>query len=241
MPTGHHLLWGAGYRRTRDTNEPSPAVLSSRPTRTLSWTNACSSQHESQATKALHLTLGAKAERNDYTGIELLPTARLSYQHSPAGTHLAGAVARGARPGAARPRLLLPGRAAVRDQRRPQFRVGGRQGAGDRAPRLCDGRHSRIRSPHSTSATTGCAAAARRADAGWSNQIEGHVNGLEGWASWQATRAWRLSAGFLQLRKHLRSTRGTPDPGGVANLGNDPRHQWTLRSSLTSARAASST
>ena len=64
------------------------------------------------------------------------------------------------------------------------------------------------------------------------NQIEGDVSGLEGWANWQATPAWRLSAGFLELRKHLDSTRGTPDPGGVANLGNDPRHQWTLRSSL---------
>ena len=64
------------------------------------------------------------------------------------------------------------------------------------------------------------------------NQIGGHVNGLEGWASWQAARSWRLSAGLLQLDKHLASTRGTPDPGGVANLGNDPRRQWNLRSTL---------
>jgi iron complex outermembrane receptor protein len=68
------------------------------------------------------------------------------------------------------------------------------------------------------------------------NQIEGSVSGLEGWASWQVTEPWRLGAGIVQLGKHLGSTRGTPDPAGVANLGNDPRRQWQLRSSLNLGR-----
>jgi iron complex outermembrane receptor protein len=34
------------------------------------------------------------------------------------------------------------------------------------------------------------------------------------------------------MRGHFHSTRGTPDPAGIASLGNDPRHQWHLRSSL---------
>jgi len=64
------------------------------------------------------------------------------------------------------------------------------------------------------------------------NQIEGSVGGIEAWTTWQATQAWRLSAGLLELREHLHSTRSVPDPSGVANLGNDPKQQWSLRSSL---------
>jgi iron complex outermembrane receptor protein len=66
------------------------------------------------------------------------------------------------------------------------------------------------------------------------NRIEGPVYGVEGWAAWQVTRAWRLSGGATALRKRLRLEPGSTDPVGTRNpqLANDPGHQWMLRSSL---------
>src|SRR5690606_3209315 len=58
-------------------------------------------------------------------------------------------------------------------------------------------------------------------------------HGVEGWASWQVTPAWRLSGGFTTLSKSLAFERGAlPDTVGVQNptLHNDPDHQWMLRS-----------
>lgn len=40
---------------------------------------------------ALHLTLGARVERNDYTGAHLLPTLRMAWAASPTQTVWAGA------------------------------------------------------------------------------------------------------------------------------------------------------
>jgi iron complex outermembrane receptor protein len=62
------------------------------------------------------------------------------------------------------------------------------------------------------------------------NMLEGTTNGLEAWGAFQATRDWRLSAGvtFLQESFHLKP--GSTDPIGAPNLGNDPKHQWNLRS-----------
>jgi iron complex outermembrane receptor protein len=65
-----------------------------------------------------------------------------------------------------------------------------------------------------------------------SNQIEGAANGLEAWAQWQVARDWRLTAGYLGLRKNLRFSSGYTDATSIPNLGNDPRQQWSLRSSV---------
>ncbi len=64
------------------------------------------------------------------------------------------------------------------------------------------------------------------------NRISGFENGIEAWATWQAGRAWRLSGGFSTLRQHLGIDPGSRDPVGPIALGNDPDHQWMLRSSF---------
>jgi iron complex outermembrane receptor protein len=62
--------------------------------------------------------------------------------------------------------------------------------------------------------------------------IDGTSAGLEAWASWQAAPNWRLTAGCDLLREHLHVEAGSTDPVGPSALGNDPRAQWSLRSSL---------
>jgi iron complex outermembrane receptor protein len=63
------------------------------------------------------------------------------------------------------------------------------------------------------------------------NEMEGRTTGLEAWGSLQAGATWRLSAGALLLDQSLKLKPGSGDVAGTAAAGNDPEHQWMLRSS----------
>jgi iron complex outermembrane receptor protein len=229
MPRGQQLLWGAGYRRTRDANDASPPVVFIPGVRTLSWTSLFV-QHDLELGEKTQLTLGAKAERNDYTGVEFLPNARLAYKHS-ADALTWTALSRAVRAPARLDREFF-------SPSRPPFAINGGPEFQSEVANVLEIGHRGFAQPGISYSITAFQQRYTHLRSGSPppvtliNQIEGHVNGVEGWAAWQATDAWRLSAGFLTLRKHLQSTRGTPDPAGVASLGNDPSHQWNLRSSL---------
>src|SRR5207237_5363023 len=63
------------------------------------------------------------------------------------------------------------------------------------------------------------------------NGAQGHTYGLEAWGSYQPSERWRLDAGLNLLRERLGFSAGSRDPGSAAALaGNDPPHQWQLRS-----------
>ncbi|HLX23451.1 MAG TPA: TonB-dependent receptor, partial [Usitatibacter sp.] len=64
------------------------------------------------------------------------------------------------------------------------------------------------------------------------NMIDGHATGIDAWGSWQVIPAWRLSAGLTTLNQHLRIEAGSTDPTGPSALGNDPRYQAMVRSSV---------
>jgi iron complex outermembrane recepter protein len=229
MPAGQQLLWGAGYRQTEGSNDSAPVVVFNPAEKSLHWASVFV-QHDLHFADKWQLTLGAKAEHNDYTGVEFLPNAKLSYKHSPtaltwtAASRAVRAPARLDREffSPATPPFVINGGPNFQSEVANVFEIGHR---GYAAPGVSYSitaftqRYGRLRSGSAPPITV-------------VNQIEGNVNGVEGWATWQATQAWRLSAGFTELRKHLQSTRGTPDPAGIASLGNDPRHQWHLRSSL---------
>ncbi|MES2185078.1 MAG: TonB-dependent receptor [Pseudomonadota bacterium] len=233
LDDGQKLLWGVGHRSTRDQNDPSAQVAFIPADRRLSWTNVFA-QYERPLTEAVKLTLGAKAERNDYTGMEYLPSARLSWKHSEQNMSWA-ALSRAVRaPARLDKELFFPGNAP--------FAVNGGPAFQSEVANVLEIGHRGYAAPGISYSITAFTQRYERLRSATPpplmlvNQIQGNVNGVEGWASWQVNPAWRLSAGMLQLREHLASTRGTPDPTAVAALGNDPRHQWSLRSSLDLGR-----
>src|SRR5690606_5835392 len=63
------------------------------------------------------------------------------------------------------------------------------------------------------------------------NMIEGNIEGIEAWATWQPLDQWSLSGGYTALRQDLEVKPGSEDPVGPSALGNDPDYQWMLRSS----------
>jgi iron complex outermembrane receptor protein len=61
--------------------------------------------------------------------------------------------------------------------------------------------------------------------------LVGHSTGAELGAEWLVLPAWRLRAGYTELRVESRPQKGLPDrPGNGRNIANDPQRQGLLRS-----------
>jgi iron complex outermembrane recepter protein len=230
----HRLMWGAGHREAKDRADTSVLVTFKPTERHLRWTNAFV-QDEIAMSERVLLTLGAKMESNVYTGWEFLPSARLAW--TPSDMQLGwAALSRAVRAPARLDReFFFPGKPPFIIIGGPDFQseVANVLELGWRAqptPTLSYSttvfhhRYDRLRS-------------GQRPPAMVQNMIEGSTTGLEAWLQWQAVPGWRLSGGLSELRKHLRLKPGSPDPTGPSALGNDPRHQWMLRSSLNIGRS----
>ena len=74
------IVWGAGYRFINDSNNPPSAQYSLTPqTRNDSLYNAFIQDKIALLPKEVFLTLGSKFEHNPYSGVEVQPSARLSW------------------------------------------------------------------------------------------------------------------------------------------------------------------
>ncbi|MCW7537392.1 TonB-dependent receptor [Aquabacterium sp. A7-Y] len=235
---GHEVMAGAGYRRAHD-RVRNPASFAFVPAeRELSWSRLFA-EDRIELREGLQLTLGASLERNPYTGTEFLPSARLAWQDDKAGLWWASA-SRAVRAPAridrdyrvpAEPPYQLAGGPDFRAEVSDVFELGRRarpQPAVSYSMTLFHHEHRRLRS-----------VTPRAGGAVLENHIEGYSRGAEGWASWQVTSRWKLGAGGVLLRQHLRVRPGRSDAGGLQALGNDPRHWLSLRSSLDLGKAMS--
>ncbi|RYZ06385.1 MAG: TonB-dependent receptor [Comamonadaceae bacterium] len=226
LGAGQQLLWGAGYRTGEDTNEGSLLVRFDPAERRLSWGNVFA-QHQLRHAR-WQLTTGLKAERNTYTGVEWLPSLRLAYDHGGQASTWA-ALSRVVRAPARIDReFFLPGNPPYIIAGGPDFQsevarvleVGHRGQAGRDLSYSVTGfvqDYDRLRAGRGTPAVV-------------ANRIEGQSHGLEAWGRWQPMDKARLTVGYLGIHKDLRFSEGPPDTASIPSLGNDPRHQWTLRS-----------
>jgi iron complex outermembrane receptor protein len=231
----HRLTWGGGYRYGYD-HVTSNAVLAFLPAnRDLRWANVFA-QDEIALEENLRLTLGAKFQNNYYTGTEPLPSARLAWKPDPQRL-VWGAVSRAVRaPSRVDRDLFVPARTipptAPALDGGPDFvseivkvfELGYRAQPSTTTTysvSLFHNIYDKLRSVEPVSATSSV----------FGNKMKGTANGLEAWGSYQAARNWRLSAGAFFLRQHLSLK---PDSGdtNVNAAGNDPAHQWLLRSSF---------
>lgn len=234
-PVGKHAwTWGANYRYSMDrVDNTSPYFAFLPPDVNQRWVSLFA-QDEISLRDDVRLTLGARVERNDYTGTEFLPNARLAWEVTP--DHLLWtAVSRAVRapsrldrdayiPGT--PPFLLDGGRETRSEIANVFEIGYR---GQPAPRISysitafhsDYDHLRTQeiAPSGTFLT-------------FENEMEGKVTGIETWGMYQATPSWRLSAGLTALNVRLRLKPGSNDVPGPDAAGNDPEHTWQLRSTL---------
>ena len=76
----NEIVWGAGYRFVNSQNDPASEQYSLTPkTRNDNLFNAFVQDKIALIPAELFLTLGSKFEKNDYTGFEVQPSARMSW------------------------------------------------------------------------------------------------------------------------------------------------------------------
>jgi iron complex outermembrane receptor protein len=229
----HSVVWGAQYRFGRDriVNDDFVAFLPADADHT--WSSLFA-QDEISLLEDLRLTLGARIERNDYTGNEFLPSARLAWRFLP--DHLLWTAASRTVRAPSRidrdfffpangPPFLINGGPDFRSEVAHVYEVGYR---GQPSPRLTYSatafytEYDHLRTLEIDPSLTFL---------NFANEMEGRTSGVEMWGTWQAAASWRLSAGFTSLHKELRLKPGSDGlNGGVSAEGNDPDYTWHLRS-----------
>jgi iron complex outermembrane receptor protein len=229
----HNIVWGLDYRYSWDrlTNSEVIAFL---PAQANQIWSSVFAQDEIALPHDLRLTLGTRLEHNPYTGSEWLPTARLGWKVA-RGHSMWASASRTVRapsrldvdafiPG--KPPFLLAGGPQVRSEVARVYELGYRA---QPMPGLSyslalfhnDYEHLRTQEiiPVGPLVVP-------------SNNMEGRANGIEAWASYQMTGAWRVSAGFTALHETLR-TRAGNDAFGPQLAGLDPAHTAQVRSSYS--------
>jgi iron complex outermembrane receptor protein len=233
----HRIVWGANYRHSWD-NVTNSATVAFLPADVEQDWASLFAQDEIALRDDLRLTAGARVERNDYTGNEFLPTLRLSWQAAPSHS-LWAAASRTVRapsrfdadayiPG--KPPFILRGGARVRSEVAKVFELGyrGQPLAGlSYSATLFHNEYDHLRTQEVDPTGTFIL---------FDSLMKGKANGIEMWGSYQATQAWRLSAGLTRLREKLALKAGSNDAGAPGIVGKNPSHTAQLRSTYNLAR-----
>jgi iron complex outermembrane receptor protein len=230
----HAVVWGGEYRYGMDRVVNGNALAFLPPDVDQKWASLFA-QDEIALSTDLRLTLGARVERNDYTGNEFLPNARLAWKFAP--DHLLWTAASRTVRAPSRidrdlftppnPPFLLAGGPDFRSEVADVYEVGYR---GQPAPRISysvtvfhtvyDHLRTLEPAPGGTSLVFG-------------NDMDGTTTGVEMWGSYAPLPIWRLSAGFTALTEDLQIKPGsTALSSSPSSEGNDPAQTWQVRSTL---------
>jgi iron complex outermembrane receptor protein len=227
---GHEVVWGGGYRLWNDHFTASPGLIFLPPQRSLSMGSVFAQDTIALADR-LKLILGARLESNGYTGLQPVPSARLSWKIVDSAL-LWTAVSRAVRtPSRIDRDFFVPGLVAggpdFRDEKLTAYEIGYRQQLSARGSVSISTFYNVYDDLRSLEAPPGA-----RFPLVFSNKMEGDSYGVELWGNYSLTDWWRLSAGFNALHESLRFKPGSNDVAGLQAAGNDPHHQFSLRSSM---------
>jgi iron complex outermembrane receptor protein len=235
-----NIVWGAGARIETDN---FPTVLSSTEVfefspqrRTLNYVDLFV-QDSISLTETLKLILGTKLEDDPYTGIEPLPSARLSWKFSDSNL-LWGAVSRAVRAPSRIDRDLFevvgPVVAIKGGDFQPEkliaYEVGYRAQPISKASLSISTFYNVYSDLRSLEASPGGVLPIM-----FANLMSGTTYGVEIWSNYQVATWWRLAAGANWLHEDLHFKPGSSGLGGSALAGDDPNYQVSLRSTMNLA------
>ena len=233
----HDIVWGGGYRLMQDHVDNS-ASLAFRPTnRRLSLANLFV-QDSIALSQRLKLTLGAKLERNSYTGLEFQPNVRLAWKLNDQSL-LWSSISRAVRtPSRIDTEFFVPGNA-------PFLLVGNKDFESETLTAYEIGYRAEPASNVSFSISTfynvydELRSIERGAGGGFpfvfGNKMEGNTYGVEMWGNYRVNDWWRLSAGYNYLKKELDVKSDSTDTTSIPGSETDPRYQFSLRSTMNLA------
>jgi iron complex outermembrane receptor protein len=225
---GHDLVWGASYRTSRDVTANTPALGFMPAERRLGLASLFV-QDEATLSPKLRATVGLRAERNTYTGVEWLPNLRLAYALSP--DHLLwSALTRAVRsPSRIDRDLVVPGM--------PPYVLVNNDTFHSEIANVAELGYRALIRPGTTLSLTVFhhdfrdlrTVEAGTAGLAFTNSGAGRATGLGAWGDVAVSRDWRVVGGFTWMHERFRVEPGHVDVGGN-NLGNDPRFTASLRS-----------
>lgn len=235
LGASHEIVWGGGYRLMQDrvTNSPTLAFLPER--KNLRLANGFI-QDSIALRERLQLTVGAKVENNSYTSLEVQPSARLAWKFRD-DQLLWSAVSRVVRtpsrldrelfaPGTP-PFTTLAGGPDFRSEKLIAYEIGYRAQPTSRSSLSISTFYNVYDDLRSIERGLGAGPVI-------SNKMQGYTYGVETWGSYLLRDWWRLSAGYNYLKEKLAFESGSRDTA-VQGAGNDPAHQFSVRSAVNLA------
>jgi iron complex outermembrane receptor protein len=233
-------VWGAGLRDQRDRTTGSAFFAFVPADSRLRLANTYL-QDTIALSERVKLTLGAKLEHNNYTGLEVQPNLRLAWKIDDRKL-LWSAVSRAVRTPSRLDRdfvvfVNLPppyngrlnGGPNFVSERLTAYELGYRAQPTPQTSFSVSAYYNdydRLRSVEPDAAGAFVLG----------NQVLLRAAGVEMWGNAQVNDDWRLSAGLNLMHERWRFAAGSADPGSASAGGNDPRHKLTLRSSHTLPR-----
>jgi len=245
----HEILWGLGYRYTTDNVTNMYAVSLDPKRRSDNLFSAFFHDTVTLVEDRLRLTLGTMIEHNDYSGLEVQPTARLSWTPSERHT-LWAAVSRAVQvpsrgfhdmrlnivrfPGAV---MAIIGDTRSESEDLWAFEIGHRIRITDRFfvdstafyNRYDDLRTHRLQVPFPELLPLPPHFVIPLMQ---ENGMEGRVYGVELMGNWQVTDGWQLAAGYTYLQMDLGLKTADVTTSGATEEGESPQHQVQVQSHL---------
>ncbi|HEX5279676.1 MAG TPA: TonB-dependent receptor [Micropepsaceae bacterium] len=233
----NHFLAGAGDRVTPYGLVPRIGTANSlewQPTRRTINLIYGMIQDTVSVTGELNLIFGLKLENDPYYGLSPLPSVRVAWKPNP-GLLIWAAVSHAIRAPTtfdedvrefAGSTLFLEGNPNFQPERLNAFELGDRAQFGNASVSVSGfyNLYTDLRSIEITPVTF--------TPLFWGNGLEGHVYGVESWASYQPLPWWRLDAGLTVQHEHFGFAAGSSGLLGTAQVGDDPHTQARLRSSM---------
>ena len=228
------MVWGIG-ERSFSYNFLNTALQLVPPQRTLNLANIFG-QDTIALNDRLKMTLGLKLEDEPYTGVAIMPSARLSWKITD-DTLLWGAISRAVR-------APTP---IDEDLREYGGSVDFLNGSSQFRPEVLTAYETGIRVQVSPNATLSVSTFYNIYDdlrtielsptsgflpLQFGNLLRGTVYGLEAWGNYRLTEWWRLSAGLNVQRERFHYLPGSSAIAGLAFTADDPNMQASLRSSM---------
>lgn len=230
----HEIVWGAGVRVHDYDITNSAALMFLPPARTLTLGNVFA-QDTMSLGENFRLTLGLKLENDPYASWTPLPDVRLSWAPS-ASTFFWASGSRAIRSPTPfdvdvveniGPTVFLTGNADFETEKVTAYEIGYRGQLSPSVTLSTSVFYNEYDDLRTIEPAAGTFLPLR-----WDNLMEGHTRGAEAWATIEAARWWRISPGVRYLEKSLRFKREASGLLGLAQAGNDPEWQASLRSSM---------
>src|SRR5271170_2201448 len=229
----NEVVWGGGYRTSRYDITGTPTFYFTPENGTLDLSNVFAQDSIALASR-LELIIGLKLEDDPYTGTSPLPEARLSWKVGDTSL-LWAAASRAIRSATPFDRsvqeflggqLFLTGSAEFKPEKVTAYELGYRGQIGSIFSVSASGFYNVYNDLRSLEYGP------ELLPLQWGNKLEGDTYGVELWGNYQVLDWWRLAFGFNELREKLHFQAGSSDLLGVAQAGDDPNHQASLRSTM---------